>query len=133
MRALLFVLLSACTSFAHEAEIMEVASEYGVDPQLAVAIAVVESGMNPEARGALGEVGLFQLRPEFHPVVEGDPSHNIKVAIRYLAYVKERCAPIYGDAWFICYNTGPHRKERLTRPHEFPYYKKVRRIADVRN
>lgn len=103
--------------------IVAIALEEGVDPTLALAIAKVESGFNPKAVGAIGELGLFQLRPEFHAVEPGRINHNARIAMRYLRHVKALCKPDYGDAWFVCFNTGPNKRVKV--PYEFPYYKKV--------
>jgi len=93
-----------------------------VDPKLALAIALVESELNPGALGGLGEVGVFQLRPEFHPVVKANVQHNVTVAVKYLAQLKTRCGK-YGDAFFVCFNYGCAR--HLNHPRKFPYYVKV--------
>jgi soluble lytic murein transglycosylase-like protein len=104
-------------------QIRVIALEHGVDPDLAVAIATVESRIEPNTVGLKGEIGLFQLRPEYHPVVKGDVLNNIRTAIRYLAELKVSCAS-YGEAYFVCYNYGPSRK--LNHPTLFPYYKRVK-------
>ncbi len=101
------------------------ALEYKIDPDLVYAIAKVESSLNPNAIGKKGEVGLFQLRPEFHDVRYGDYKHNTEVAIKYLAYVKRRCQSKYKHAWFICFNTGPNRTNLVKNPEQFAYYRKV--------
>lgn len=98
------------------------AKRHGVNPELALAIAQVESRLNPKARGSKGEIGVFQLRPEYHAVSEGDVRNNIRTAIRYLAELKVTCAK-YGSAYFVCYNYGPSR--HLKHPRQFPYYKRV--------
>lgn len=46
--------------------IMTISLQMGFDPNMAIAIAQYESSLNPKAVGAIGEVGLFQLRPEFY-------------------------------------------------------------------
>jgi soluble lytic murein transglycosylase-like protein len=134
--ALMFVL--AMVVFTNEAtasedmihrEIVESAQRHGIDPLLALSIAEIESGFNPNARGSLGEIGLFQLRPEFHPVLIGHRLNNIDVAMRYLAGLKRTCSA-YGDAYFVCFNYGPARK--LKYPHAFPYYVKVKAAMDRR-
>lgn len=106
-----------------EREIVAAALKHGVNPDLALAIAEVESGLNPRAIGGLGEIGIFQLRPEYHDVRHGNARHNIDVAIRYLAKLKRLCGS-YGDAYFVCFNYGPARK--LKAPKQFPYYGKVK-------
>lgn len=100
------------------------AIRHGVDPHLALAIATVESGMNPKAIGSLGEIGLFQLRPEYHDVIQGDIRNNIEVAVKYLAELKVRCKYL-GNEFFICYNYGP--KRLLKYPRKTKYYAKVSR------
>jgi soluble lytic murein transglycosylase-like protein len=104
--------------------IVKTAEREGVEPDLALAIANVESRMNPQAVGSLGEIGIFQLRPEYHNVHKGNVRGNIEVAIRYLAQLKTTCAK-YQDAYFVCYNYGQAR--HLNHPRKFPYYKKVMR------
>lgn len=126
--ALLLVLMDLKNVHADELThiqlaITQSALENGIDPNLALAIAEVESQFNPSMVGALGEVGVFQLRPQFHSVVQGDVKQNIDTAMVYLARLKHRCRR-YGDAFFVCYNYGPSR--RLARPNEVPYYRKVK-------
>src|SRR5690606_31993954 len=108
--------------------IKKTALKYNVDPELALAIAEKESSFNPNAIGSKGEIGLFQLRPEYHDVRPGEVEHNIDVAIRYLAQLQRKCAH-YLDAFFICYNLGPNYK-RLKHPTKFPYYKQVKAIMN---
>jgi soluble lytic murein transglycosylase-like protein len=107
--------------------ITETAVANNIDPDLALAVATVESSLNPKAIGNLGEVGLFQLRPEYHNVIFGNTTHNIKIGIQYLRNLKEMCEAKYDKAWFVCYNYGPHSK--LKYPQETKYYKKV--VAEV--
>jgi soluble lytic murein transglycosylase-like protein len=118
-----------------ERHIVMVAKAHGVDPYLALAIAEVESGMNPKMIGRIGEIGLFQLRPEYHRTLIGDVRANVYVAIRYLAKLKRDCAH-YGRAFYICYNLGPNYRRRdglpIQHPTLFSYYKKVE-AARIRN
>lgn len=37
----------------------------GFDPQIALSVAMTESSLKTDAVGSIGEVGLFQLRPEY--------------------------------------------------------------------
>lgn len=120
--ALLFLILfsrSVANSSDVERTIRAIAIEESFDPDLAVAIAKVESGLNPNKIGKIGEVGLFQLRPEFHRI--GSQKQNIRTAIRYLKHLKGYCGPTYKDAYFICYNVGPNYK-RILYPKLFKYY-----------
>lgn len=122
---LFFVLFSFDVAESSELEqtIRVIASQEGVDSDLAVAIAQVESGMNPNKVGAIGEVGLFQLRPEYHRI--GTVQQNIRTAMKYLNELKRYCGPTYGEAFFICYNVGPNYEKRILFPKKFPYYVKV--------
>lgn len=106
-----------------ENQIIEAALDNGIDPSLALAMAEVESKFDERAVGSLGEIGLFQLRPEFHPVIKGQSRHNVEVAMKYLAELQSRCGN-YGDAYFVCFNYGTKRK--LKHPRLFPYYRKVK-------
>lgn len=105
-------------------QITTAAHTVGLDPDIPVAIATVESSLNPKAVGGLGEVGLFQLRPEYHAVVPGNTGHNILTGVAYLAELKKKCGR-FNDAWFVCFNYGPYNK--LKYPHKTDYYKKVMR------
>ena len=121
-------LLLAQTAIAGEAKygeiIREAALEHDIDPDLALSIAEVESKFNEEAIGDLGEIGLFQLRPEFHNVVKGNVRHNARVAMAYLNDLRTICGPKYGSSYWVCYSTGPYRK-KITTPKLLPYYRKV--------
>jgi soluble lytic murein transglycosylase-like protein len=86
----------------------------GIDPLLVAAIIKVESNWRANAIGTSGEVGLMQLRPEFHK------DASVKTGIEYLAYLRRRCGK---DAFVTCYNNGPNRKPKYPRLH--PYSKKV--------
>jgi soluble lytic murein transglycosylase-like protein len=98
------------------------ALKVGVDQDLAVSIAKVESSLNPKAVGGLGEQGLFQLRPEFHKI-DGKVLNNIQVAVSYLKWLKEKDGGKSGQAWFVLYNSGPYRN--LKQPTKTNYFKKV--------
>ncbi len=114
--------VKAQTRIEIETVIIQSAKAHGINPNLALAMAEVESQMNPRAVGALGEVGLFQLRPEFHWAVSTNVKTNTVLAMRYLAQLKKSCRH-YGDAFFVCFNYGPVRQ--LKHPKLFPYYRKV--------
>ncbi len=107
-----------------ESVIRKTAVEECVDPDLAVAIAKVESGMNTKKIGGLGEIGVYQLRPEFHKVSK-DVRENIRTAVRYMKELRETQTSKYGDAWFIAYNVGPNYPKEIKHPRKFKYYVRV--------
>jgi len=100
-----------------------------IDPQVALAVAKVESGMNPKAVGAAGERGLFQLKvttyPEVHKDKLFDPETNIRLGIKYMAWNKKYCKHKQGINYLTCYNFGIKNAERVKHPALFPYVKKV--------
>ncbi|HYX65631.1 MAG TPA: lytic transglycosylase domain-containing protein [Burkholderiales bacterium] len=60
---------------------------FPADPALLLAIVGVESSWRPWALGAVGEVGLCQVRPDMHGASANelvDPAVNIRVAARLL-------------------------------------------------
>lgn len=126
--SVLLLMLVGVSSFAESKQVIAqnirtVASVAGLDPDLALAIATVESGLNPNVVGGLGEIGLFQLRPEYHKVFKGHPEHNLLVGIAYLAELQKKYFKKYGDAWFVLYNYGPYNPPKF--PKNTAYYKKV--------
>lgn len=145
LRTLIFVFLvvaivAICTSKADAARatpeqelmVIEEAVKHGVDPDMALAIIEVESNFNAKAVGALGEVGLFQLRKEFHGVAASfDERTNVEGGVKYLSTLFATCQPKYGDAWIICYNQGPYAK-KLKHPKLNKYYKRVTALYEAR-
>jgi soluble lytic murein transglycosylase-like protein len=91
-------------------DISAAASRYGIPAWLALAVAKRESGFDPNARGAAGEIGVFQLMPGTAAdlgVNPSDPAQNIDGGLRYLQQMYQR----FGD-WrtaLEAYNAGPGR------------------------
>jgi soluble lytic murein transglycosylase-like protein len=104
------------------------APEYNIDPNLAAAVIQTESSFRPHVVGPVGEVGLFQVRPEFSPYTAEelfDPEINVKEGLRILSEAKKRC-PHQGDKKFvICFNVGITGSRKIQNPQEFKYYQKV--------
>ena len=69
------------------------AQQRGLPPEVADAVAQVESAYNPNAVGTVGEVGLMQVRPTTAAMLGHsgtitdlhEPSTNIRYGVRYLA------------------------------------------------
>lgn len=90
---------------------------HGIDPWLLAAIAVRESGLNPQARGPAGELGIMQLHPRgvgrgMEPRLarrqcaspEACQLEVVDRAARELAACLARCG---GEAEALgCYNSG---------------------------
>src|SRR4051794_5856053 len=76
------------------------ASIYGLEPALAHAVMEIESGFDPDVRGADGEVGLMQVMPAtarmlgFRGSLDelGAPATNIALGVRYLAQANSLAA-----------------------------------------
>ena len=110
---------------------------YGVDPILATAVVAHESKFNASAVGAVGEIGLMQLRPEyFAKSCKGksqekcgnelfNPQTNIEIGIKHLADLQKRCKYKKDKLFIVCHNVGVVGGSRLQKPREFDYYKKV--------
>jgi len=113
---------------------------FNVKPELAVAIAKVESSLNPNAVGAIGEIGLFQIRPKYSKFTSSELFNiptNIIEGLRMLRFAKKHCKHKIDYTWVTCYNAGLTGGSRIENPKEFDYYKKVmKRLSedkDVQN
>lgn len=105
------------------------AVEYHMEPGLIAAIIAVESKFKPNAVGRThGEIGLMQLRPEFHLTRVScletrrkmlfSINNNIATGVEYLAAIRRVYEGHYrGLRWVEHYNRGINAK----RPHSFPY------------
>ena len=71
--------------------IYRAAREQGVHPELAYAVAAVESSFDPQARSVKGAEGLMQLMPEtaarFGVSDPFDPADNVRGGVRFLKYL----------------------------------------------
>lgn len=88
--------------------IVQAALSAGVDPGIALGVAQVESGSNPNTRdGAAGEIGIFQIMPSTAPGVNlRDPNTNIQTGVGYLASLLSEFGGDYNQA-LAAYNWGP--------------------------
>lgn len=115
--------------------IREEALAQGLDPNVALAVARVESSLNPKALGALGEVGLFQIRPEFitgYPKIAlFDAKINSKLGIQQLLYYKKTCFTTEANTFVVCFNGGLNRHPKF--PKLLPYYKKFQKALAENN
>ena len=100
-----------------QAKIKNSAQHYGVDPNLALAVAKQESSFNPNATSPAGAVGVMQLMPEtaksygVDPNERNNPDKNIDAGVHYLSDLQKKHG---GDKakMLIEYNSGPKNTEK---------------------
>jgi soluble lytic murein transglycosylase-like protein len=103
-----------------QSTITQVANQYGVPPEIAIAVARRESNFNQNARGSSGEVGMFQLMPATAGDLGVDPSNlneNIDGGIRYLRQQFDSFGS--WDLALAAYNAGPGNVRDGFIPHEY--------------
>ena len=108
--------------------IISLAPHFDIMPETAIAVAKVESSLNPNAIGPVGEVGLFQVRPEYSRYTAEEllnPAVNVLEGLRILSESKKRCKHKESKTWLNCYNLGITGGSRIKHPKLFPYYVKV--------
>lgn len=111
--------------------IFKYASIFGIDPYLAMSIVKVESSFVPTVIGTKGEIGLFQIRPEYVNYTRKQLFNietNIKVGISILSKKKKLCPH---KEYIVCYNVGVTGAKKIKNPKEFPYYKKVMKEYEI--
>lgn len=92
-----------------DALIVKYSQEYGVDPNIARAVAMQESGGRQDVVSPSGAIGTFQLMPDTAKELGVDPhdlDQNIRGGIQYLKQMHDR----YGGNWdraLYAYNWGP--------------------------
>jgi len=92
------------------------ANKYGVDAKLAMAVAKVESNLEPDVVSSAGAVGVMQLMPETAQELgvsnSKDPRQNIDGGIRYL---KQLLTTFNGDVTkaVAAYNAGPQAVQKF--------------------
>lgn len=104
----------------------------GIDPNLALAVAKVESGLNMKVVGSKNEQGAFQLLPSAFPKYTiqelRDPKKNVELGIKHLAWNKKYCKHQGKFEFLVCFNYGIKNAEKVKYPHLFPYVKKVKNV-----
>lgn len=118
--------------------IYKYSSILNIDPKLVAAVIAVESNFNTRAIGkSHGEIGLMQLRPEFHLVSVKDINKrkktlfdmdtNVETGVRYIAKLKRVFSNTsHGIDFIEHYNIGPNRA-----PSSFNYTKKIGKYYDL--
>lgn len=93
--------------------------EYGIDPDLILAVAAIESGGDPRARSPVGALGLMQLMPataddcarrlklgELETEDLFDPELNIRLGAFYLRWLADRFGDHRPRTILAGYNAG---------------------------
>ena len=92
-----------------DALIVKYSQEMGIDPNIARAVAMQESGGRQDVVSPAGAIGTFQLMPDTAKELGVDPhdlEQNIRGGIQYLRQMHDR----YGGNWdraLYAYNWGP--------------------------
>lgn len=119
-----------------EALLSAAARKYGVPYQIVRAVAIAESGMNPNARSPAGAVGVMQLMPSTAKALGVNPydvAQNIEGGVRYLKQLYDR----FGrwDLAVAAYNAGPGAVEKYKGIPPYSetvnYVRKVMQLAGV--
>ncbi len=93
----------------------------------ALAIAQIESEFNTEAVGSVGELGAWQVRPEFFGPAPKHLTPQAVHAIFIMRRIRAVCYPALSKEWFVCYNRGV--KGGLKRGRGTAYAARAVRIA----
>jgi len=114
--------------------IVAIAPTFNIDPNVAIAVAIVESQLNPNAIGGAGEIGLFQIMPD---IIKAKgftreqmllPAVNIYVGLQMLQDAKKHCIHKDDNDFLVCYNFGAKNARKVKYPSLWPYVKKVNTI-----
>lgn len=89
--------------------IIQTATSYGVDPRLALEVAMKESGLDQNAVSSAGAIGIFQLEPATAADLGVDPtdiSQNIQGGVQYLSQMLSQFGGNVAEA-LAAYDWGP--------------------------
>lgn len=120
--------------------VVEEALEHGVDPELALAIAYVESNFDPHVVSHAGARGVMQIMPKtgmdvfnVHPSRLFDARTNIDLGVRFIKQLIDQYGRV--DIALSHYNGGSRVKDKYGRlrviPVTRPYVNKVLAKAKV--
>jgi hypothetical protein len=86
-----------------------------------LALAELESSFNKNAIGAVGEKGLFQIRPEYYGKVPKTVQGQTEQVLEVLKYVRGRCQKDISMNWILCYNVGVTKGRTMLKSKKGPY------------
>jgi soluble lytic murein transglycosylase-like protein len=99
--------------------ILSTATAYGVDPRLALEVAMQESGLDQSAVSSAGAIGIFQLEPATAAdlgVDPRDPTQNIQGGVKYLSEMLARYGNNVAEA-LGAYDWGPGNMDNAIAAH----------------
>src|SRR5215813_8817488 len=130
--------------FDLDAELEEASKKYGLNPDLARAVASTESQGDPRALSNKGAMGVMQLMPDTAKELgvkdPWDPKQNIDAGVRYLSQLyRDYNGDL--DKTFAAYNAGPGAVARWkgvppyheTRDYVATNRRKLQAFADQRS
>ena len=88
--------------------IVQTAQKLGVDPDMALSIAKIESNFNTTVKSSRGAIGLFQLTPSTAKKLGVNPyivSENIEGGLKYYQMLYKKYGSM--DLALAAYNAGP--------------------------
>lgn len=104
------------------------------DPALSLAVVRQETNFNNNVVGDVGEIGLFQVRPEYVSNYSKkelqNPEINIKVGIMLLKDAKKRCKHQRNLEWLVCYNAGIVGGSKYKYPSKAEYVIRVNKFYE---
>ena len=110
--------------------IITYATMLGVDPYIALSVASVESNIQMDKVGELGEIGVFQILPEYSgysPTGLSNPHINVMAGINRIKETQSRCKYKDDLYYLICYNMGYEGAKRIRYPDKNEYVKRIRK------
>lgn len=128
--------------------IIKESTKYKMDPYFILAVISGESSFNPEAKGPVSEIGFMQLRLGTGEWMSlklkikwngeqtlKDPVKNIKLGVRYLAWLRERFNKD-PQKYIAAYNMGEKNVHRAVQrkiiPKDYPRHVMKRYLAMVK-
>lgn len=110
-------------------KIIKTAEDQGVDPQLALAVARVESGFSQAAKGTSGEIGVMQLMPATAKSLGVNPKSLDENILGGVTYLKQMLDLTGGDVRraLVGYNGGPDNA-KMDNPPNMGYADRVNEV-----
>ena len=103
-------------------QIIDTANQYGVDPNLALAVAQQESGFRQNATSSAGAIGVFQLMPSTAAELGVNPYDVNGNIVGGIAYLKQKLDANGGDPTLAlaAYNAGQANVDKYGGVPPFP-------------